>query len=216
MRRRTTNSAETPASTAPAAAAEASVVPTQDAPAGTYIEDGDLYGMSAEFETPEQLVEAAHRAYAAGYRQMDAYTPVHIEGLPEALGFRDFYVPSIMLAAGILGALGGFFFLVYCTMISYPLNIGGRPLWSWPSWVPITFECTVLCTAFTGVFGMFNLNRLPEPYHPMFDAPGFERCSSSRFFLGIEAADAEFDREKTRAFLETLGAYRVADVPLRK
>ena len=178
--------------------------------------DGELYGVSAEFASPEALVEAAQKAYDAGYRRMDGYSPLPVEGLSHALGHRDYYVPTIMLVCGTLGALAGFSFLVYCTMISYPMNIGGRPLWAWPSWIPITFECTVIGTAYSGVFGMFLLNRLPEPYHPMFDVPGFSRCSSSAFFLNIEASDSQFDQAETRAFLESIGGFNIADVRMRK
>jgi hypothetical protein len=221
MRRHTTNGEEATGAAPDPGRPSTGVVEGNLPPGGTdvaegYIEDGDLFGISAEFETAEQLLEAAQAAYNAGYRRMDAYTPLPVEGLSHALGHRDYYVPTIMLVCGTLGALCGFAFIVYCTMISYPMNIGGRPLWSWPSWIPITFECTVIGTAYSGVFGMFLLNGLPEPYHPMFEAPGFERASSSAFFLGIQADDREFDRAKTRAFLESLDGFNVADVRLRK
>jgi hypothetical protein len=175
-----------------------------------------LYGIIAEFEHAEDVVVAARRAYEAGYRRMDAYTPFPVEGLSEALGFRDHHVPLIMLAAGIIGCAGGFAFLHYCTTISYPLNIGGRPPLSWPYFIPITFECTVLLAALAGVFGMFLINGLPQPYHPVFDAQDFELATSSRFFLCIEHTDPQFDRAATRGFMESLGATKVSEVELRK
>jgi len=179
-------------------------------------EERFLYGISAEFTEAEHVVTAARRAYEAGHRRMDAYTPFPIEGLSEALGHHDHHVPWIMLVGGIAGCVGGFAFLSWAMGIDYPLNIGGRPLFSWPSWIPITFELTVLLSALSGIVGMFWLNGLPQPYHPMFDAPEFEKATSSRFFLCIEAEDPRFDREKTRQFMETLGAERVAEVELKK
>jgi hypothetical protein len=175
-----------------------------------------LYGLIAEFEQPEELVTAAPRTREAGYRQIDAYSPFPVEELSDALGFHDFAVPIIMLCGGIFGALGGFGLLYYCMVISYPLNIGGQPLSGWPIMVPITFECTVLLAAFAGVLAMFLLNRLPEPYHPVFDAPNFDKATSSRFFLCIESRDPNFDRAGTRQFMETFGAARVSEVELKK
>lgn len=175
-----------------------------------------LYGFIAEFEHAEEVVNAARRTHEAGYRQVDAYSPFPVEGLSEALGFRDHLVPFIMLAGGTLGAVGGFGLLYYCMVVSYPLNVGGHPLFGWPSYIPITFECTVLLSALFGVIGMCVLNGLPMPYHPVFDAPGFERATSSRFFLCIEARDPHFDHEETRRFMEGLGALQVSEVELRK
>jgi hypothetical protein len=175
-----------------------------------------LYGLIAEFEQPEELVTAARRTREAGYRQIDAYSPFPVEELSEALGFHDFWIPIIMLTGGLFGALGGFGLLFYCMVVSYPLNVGGQPLYGWPIYVPITFECTVLLAALSGVVGMFMLNRLPQPYHPVFDAPDFDKATSSRFFLCIEANDPHFDREGTRQFMETFGASRVSEVELKK
>jgi len=188
----------------------------REAGAGTAPEERFLYGIIAEFEHAHDVVVAADRSYQAGYRKMDAYTPLPVEGLSEALGFRDVYVPTMMLVAGILGCIGGFGLLYYCLGISYPLNIGGREIVSWPYYLPITFECTVLAAALTGVFGMIAINGLPQPYHPVFDAPDFELASSSRFFLCIEHTDPHFDRVETRRFMETLGAAKVSEVELRK
>ena len=175
-----------------------------------------LYGIMAEFDRAEDIVAASQRAHEAGYRRMDAYTPFPVEGLSESLGFRDHLVPLIMLIGGLLGCVGGFFLIYYCVVLAYPLNIGGRPLFRWPYWIPVTFECTVLFSALSGVIGMFILNGLPMPYHPVFDHPDFHRATSDRFFLCIEARDPRFDRRETREFMETLGALEVSEVELRK
>jgi hypothetical protein len=175
-----------------------------------------IYGLIAEFEDAHEIVHAANEVYDEGYRKMDAYTPLPVEGLPEALGFKDMYVPSMMLVAGIGGAFLGFFGLYYLLVYEYPMNIGGRPIFPWPMYLPITFELTVLCAALTGIFGMFAINGLPQPYHPVFDAPNFDRATSDRFFLCIEAKDPQFDLDETRRFLEGLGASRVSEVELRK
>jgi hypothetical protein len=183
-----------------------------------------LYGIIAEFEHPEQILRAAKAAYAAGYRKMDAYTPFAVEGLDEELGFRDYHIPWTMFVAGVLGAIGGFGLLYWTMAIAYPLNVGGRPLVSWPQYIPITFETTVLGAALAGVFGMFIYNGLPQPYHPVFDAPDFDRASSNRFFLCIENdhdprhpdRPAKFDRERTWEFLESLNPLKVAEVERRK
>jgi hypothetical protein len=175
-----------------------------------------LYGVIAEFAEAEAVVEAARRTHAAGYRRIDAYTPFPVEDLSEALGHRDHWVPLIVLIGGICGALTGFGLLLYSLGLSYPLNIGGRAIYGWPHYVPITFECTVLFASLAGVVGMCMLNGLPQPYHPVFDAPDFEKATSSRFFLCIEARDPKFDREGTRQFMETLGADKVAEVELKK
>lgn len=185
-------------------------------PAGPGAEEKFLYGLIAEFDHAQDVVAAARRTEEAGYRKMDAYSPFPVEGLPEALGFRDHFVPWIMLVGGILGGLGGFALLYYCMVVEYPLNIGGRPMFSWPMYIPITFECIVLLSALSGIVGMFMLNGLPQPYHPVFDAPNFTRASASSFFLCIEADDPNFDREETRRFLEGLGPVNVSEVELRK
>lgn len=175
-----------------------------------------LWGYMAEFDDAEEVVAAAHKARQAGYKRMDAYTPFPVEGLSEALGFRDHLVPLLMLIGGLLGCAGGFGLIYYCTIMAYPMNIGGRPLFAWPSFVPVTFECTVLVSALFGVLGMIVLNGLPQPYHPVFDHPDFDRATSDRFFLCIEARDPNFDPERTREFMESLGADNVSEVELRK
>lgn len=174
------------------------------------------YGLLAEFDDPHDLVHAARKTRDAGYTKIDGYSPLPVEGLSEALGQRDFLIPKIMLAGGALGGLGGFGFLYWTTAIDYPLNIGGRPLVAWPSWIPITFELTVLVAALSGIVGMFALNGLPQPYHPLFDAPNFDRASSDKFFLCVEATDAKYDLDETKAFLEGLGPVRVTEVMLKK
>lgn len=171
-----------------------------------------LYGMMAEFEEEEELVAATKRAYEAGYRQMDAYSPFPIEGLAEAMGSHWTAVPAIVLTGGIIGGLGGYFMEWFATVVDYPINVGGRPLHSWPAYIPITFELTVLVASIFALVGMLALNRLPEPYHPVFNAPGFDHASQDRFFLCIEASDPKFNKEAVRNFLETLKPRRVTEV----
>jgi len=172
-----------------------------------------IYGLLAEFATPDELVHAAHCARSEGYRSLDAYTPFPVEELSEALGFRRTRMPLVMFIGGLLGCVGGFFMQYYIAAISYPINIGGRPLNSWPAWIPITFELTVLISALSGVFGLLGLCGLPQPYHPLFNVPGFARATRDRFFLCVEATDPQFDRQATRQFLEGLHAKEVVEVP---
>lgn len=171
-----------------------------------------LYGMMAEFDTPEHLLDAAHRAFAEGFRKMDAYSPFPVEGLAEAIGFRRSRLPLIVLIGGIIGCVGGFYLQYWISVLDYPINVGGRPLNSWPSFIPVTFELTILAAALAAVFGLLALNRLPMPYHPVFNVERFEFASVNRFFLCIETRDPRFDSEKTRSFLEGLGAEGVYEV----
>lgn len=171
-----------------------------------------LYGLMAEFTKPEPLVAAAQKAYDAGYRKMDAYTPMPIQGLSEAIGFTSNSVPNIVFCGGLFGACGGFGLLWWISVIAYPHNVAGRPLNSWPAYIPITFECMVLVACFTAVICMLMLNGLPQPYHPVFNVPEFARASRDRFFLCIEADDPKFDHEGTRVFLESLDPLGVTEV----
>jgi hypothetical protein len=171
-----------------------------------------LYGLIAEFDKPENLLVAARRAYQEGYRRMDAYTPFPIEELAEAIGFHHTRLPFIVLMGGIFGAVAGFGLFYYTEVIDYPLNVGGKPFFSWPAFIPITFETTILFAALSAVLGMLALNGLPMPYHPVFNVPQFALATRDRFFLCIEARDPKFDREGTRKFLESLGAQEVSEV----
>jgi hypothetical protein len=166
----------------------------------------------AEFDRPEELRSAAQQAYADGYRRMDAYTPFPVEGLAEALGLHRTHLPLVVLLGGLAGCIGGFVLQYYAAVIDYPLNIGGRPLNSWPAFVPVTFEITILCAALAAVLGMLALNGLPMPYHPVFNVPRFALATRDHFFLCIEAADPRFDRQGTRQFLERVGSREITEV----
>lgn len=167
----------------------------------------------AKFASDGQILAAAESAYGHGYRKMDAFTPFPVEGLPAALGRKGTSIPLIVFVAGICGGLGGYFLQWYAMAVSYPLNIGGRPLNSWPAYIPVTFELTILSAAFGAILGMLALNKLPEPYHPVFDVPGFERASTDKFFLCIESRDPKFDLAETRRFLAILKPEAILEVP---
>jgi Alternative complex III, ActD subunit len=171
-----------------------------------------LYGLMAEFATAEELVEATKNAYAAGYRKMDAYAPMPVEGLPQALGTTSTLVSMLVFLAGICGCCFGFGLMWWITVIAYPHNVAGRALYSWPAYIPPTFEMTVLFASLTAVIGMLILNGLPQPYHPVFNVPRFQLASQSRFFLCIEAHDPRFSLPETKAFLEGLNPYEVSEV----
>ena len=172
----------------------------------------ESYGLMAEFSTHEELVHAAGKAYESGFRKMDGYAPFPVEGLAEALGKKT-RLPLLVLIGGIIGGLSAYYMQWDANVISYPINIGGRPLNSWPAFIPIVFELTVLAAALTGFFFSLGLSGLPEPYHPVFNVPEFERASQDRFFLCIEARDPKFDARQTREFLQSLNPLRVAEVP---
>ena len=170
-----------------------------------------IYGLMAEFDSPTTLVAAARRAREAGYRKMDAYSPFPIEELSEVLHHKD-RLPLLVLIGGVVGGTSGFLFQYWASAIDYPLNVGGRPLLSWPSFIPVTFEMTILVAAFVAVLGMLGLNGLPMPYHPVFNVPRFEYASRNRFFLCIESSDPLFDRVATGQFLEGLEPREVCEV----
>jgi ActD protein len=171
-----------------------------------------IYGLMAEFDDPATLLAATRHSYQEGYRRMDAYSPFPVEGLAEALGAGRKEVPLIVLLGGLVGCFGGFFMQYYIAVIYFPLNIGGRPLNSWPAFIPVTFELTVLVAALSAVFGLLALNGLPMPYHPTFNVPRFKSASRDRFFLCIEATDPKFDRYTTREHLLSLGPREVNEV----
>lgn len=174
--------------------------------------ESPIYGLVAEFSDPERVLHAAESAQKAGYKKMDAYSPFPVHGLAEAIGFKDILVPWIIFIMGVLGTLGGFALEIYCLAIDYPLNVGGRPLVSWPSFIPVAFETTILCASFGAVIGMLALNGLPRPYHSIFNTPRFELASQDKFFLCIESKDPLFDIERTEQFLESLGPDAVSIV----
>ena len=171
-----------------------------------------VYGLMAEFDDPMTLVQAAAQAREAGYRRMDAYSPFPIEELHEALGAHHTRLPLIVLIGGIVGCLGGYALQYWVSTMAYPLNIGGKPLHSWPAFIPVTFECTILVAALSAVLGMLALNGLPMPYHPVFNVTRFALASRNRFFLCIEETDPKFDLGETRRFLERLSAREVTTV----
>ena len=171
-----------------------------------------IYGVMAEFDNPTSLVNAAREARARGYRKMDAYSPFPIEALTEALHLPKSKLPLIVLIGGILGGLTGYLMQYYVTVIYFPINVAGRPLHSWPMYIVITFELTVLFAALSAVFGLLAVCGLPMPYHPCFNVPRFALASRNRFFLCIEARDPLFDRKATEEFLESLDAQEVSEV----
>jgi hypothetical protein len=171
-----------------------------------------LYGLLAEFESPEALLEAANKTRAAGYKRVDAFTPLPVEGLAEAVGFHHTKLPLVVLIGGVLGGIAGFAMQYYASVVSYPLIVAGRPLNSWPSFIPITFELTILGAAVACVFGMLAMNGLPTPYHPIFNVPRFALATRDRFFLLIKARDQQFDAVKTKQFMTELHAREVSEV----
>lgn len=171
-----------------------------------------LYGVMAEFSTPDDYVSALRKIRAAGYTCFDGYSPLPVHGASEAMGITGNPVSLMVLIGGILGGLGGFGLATWVSVAAYPINIGGRPLFSWPAFVPPVFETTVLLAALTAVFGMFAINGLPLHYHPVFNVPGFARASVDRFFVCIEATDPKFDLATAKSFLSGLGSSEVSEV----
>lgn len=175
-------------------------------------EPAGVYGLMAEYNTPGALLRATERVYAEGYSRFDAYTPTPIHGLAEAMGFHRSPVALVVLIGGLAGAAGGFALCYFMTALTYVHNVGGRPIFSWPAYIPITFETGVLTAAFCAVIGMLAMNGLPRPYHPVFNAPRFALATHDRFFLCIEAKDEKFDLDRTTALLLDTGATEVAVV----
>ena len=171
-----------------------------------------LYGLLAEFDSPTAIVNAARKAREAGYVKLDAYTPFPIHELDAALKLPRTILPWLVFAGGLTGLLGGFAMQYWMSAVDYPLNIGGRPLASWPAFVVPSYEMTILFASITAVVGMIALNGLPMPYHPLFNAPNFTNASADRFFLCIETKDEKFDAAVTRQFLEGLHPLGVTDV----
>lgn len=177
-----------------------------------HIESPKIHGLIAEFDDPESLLKAAHAAYQAGYRKVDAYSPFPIHGLSEAIGFKKTYVSLITLIGGLCGTCTAFCVQYFATVLHYPYMASGKPFNSWPSYMPITFELTILFGAFSALGSMLLLNGLPMPYHPIFNAKRFERASSDGFFLCIEADDSQYDAGRVREFLQGLSPVEVSEV----
>ena len=171
-----------------------------------------IWGLMAEFDSPADLVRACRAAREAGYRQMDAYTPFPMEAVFEALGLHRNAMPLLVLCGGLLGCVGGLGLCYWVSVVAYRLIVGGRPFFSLPAFIPVTFECTILAAALFAVLGMLALNGLPMPYHPVFNVASFAMASRDRFFLCIESADARFDREATQKFLEQFSPLSVSEV----
>ena len=171
-----------------------------------------LYGVIAEFDGPNELVHAARQTYEAGYRRINGYSPYPIEELSEAIGFTKTSLPLIVFIGGLIGGLSGFFMQYWIEVIDYPINVGGKPTNSWPAFIPITFEMTVLFAAFSAVLGMLILNKLPQPYHPVFNLPNFALATRDRFFLAVEANDPKFNHGEVVELLKSLNALAVNDV----
>src|SRR4029077_5487208 len=171
-----------------------------------------MFGLLAEFKHPEDLIECARRARAEGYRLVDGFSPFPVEHLAEELGSHHTKVPALALAGGLIGGIGGYLMQYLSAARFYPINVGGRPFLSWPMFVVVSFELTILFAGLFTVFGMLALNALPKPHHPVFAVPQFSLATDDAFFFYIEAIDPKFDEEKTRAFLQDLnpvGVYAV-------
>jgi hypothetical protein len=172
-----------------------------------------IYGLMAEFDSPSDLVAAARRTYEAGYKKIDAYTPFPVEELSEAIGFPKNGVALVVLIGGIIGCLSGYLMQWWIATVSYPVNVGGRPYHSWPSFIVVTFEMTILFSVLSAVFGMLALNGLPMPYHPVFNVPRFALATKDRFFLIVFSSDPKYSSIGTRTFLEGLNPRSISEVP---
>ena len=172
-----------------------------------------VYGIMAEFASAQDLVVAAERTHKAGYRKIDAYSPFPVEELADAIGFHKNNVPLVTLIGAMIGGISGYLMQYWIATMAYPVNVGGRPYHSWPSFIIVTFEMTILFGAISAVFGMLALNGLPMPYHPVFNVPRFAMASKDRFFLIVFASDPMYDAKGTRQFLESLGPLSISEVP---
>lgn len=172
-----------------------------------------IYGIMAEFDSPTSLVEAAHRTHDAGYQKVDAYSPFPVEGLAEAIGFHKNRVPLVVLIGGLIGGLTGYLMQYWIATVDYPINVGGKPYHSWPAFIIVTFEMTILCAGLSAVLGMLALNGLPMPYHPVFHVPRFALATKDRFFLIVFSSDPKYDAAGTRRFLEGLRPRSISEVP---
>jgi hypothetical protein len=172
-----------------------------------------IYGIMAEFDSPTDLVVAARRTYESGYHRIDAYSPFPIEELAEAIGFHHNSVPLVVLIGGLIGCVSGYYLQYWISVITYPINVGGRPLHSWPAFIVVTFEMSILCAGIAAVLGMLALNGLPMPYHPVFNVPRFAFATKDRFFLMVFSNDPKFNTVETRRFLETLAPRSISEVP---
>lgn len=175
--------------------------------------DASTYGLMAEFDSAQELVTAARKTHAAGYEKMDAYSPFPVEGLAEAIGFHKNSVAFVVLVGGIIGGLSGYALQYWVSTIAYPLNIGGRPYHSWPSFIIVTFEMTILFAGLAAAFGMLALNGLPQPYHPVFNVAEFAKASDNKFFLVVFSTDPKYDARRTREFLKGLAPRTISEVP---
>jgi hypothetical protein len=175
--------------------------------------EAPLFGLMAEFDDPNGLISAAKRAYAAGYRQIDTFSPYPIEEAWEAIGHHDRRMPLIVLAGGLTGLATGIGLQEWVHNLAYPINVAGKPLNSWPQFVPVTFELTILFAALAGVIGMILLNGLPMPYHPVFNVPRFAMATKDRFFLIVFSTDPKYSPTGTRQFLDSLGPRSISEVP---
>ncbi|HWZ82986.1 MAG TPA: DUF3341 domain-containing protein [Terriglobales bacterium] len=180
---------------------------------GTTALENPVYGLMAEFDSPQELLDAAHKTHSAGYKDIDAFSPFPVEGLADAIGFHKNAVALVVLICGIIGGLSGFLLQVYVAVITYPVNVGGRPNFSWPSFIIVTFELTILFGGISAAVGMLALNGLPMPYHPVFNVPAFSKASDNKFFLLVSSADPKFDAARTREFLKGLAPRAISEVP---
>jgi hypothetical protein len=171
------------------------------------------YGLMAEFESAQELVAAAHKTHAEGYRKVDAYSPFPIEGLAEAIGFHKNRVSLVVLIGGLIGLVSAYALQYWVAVITYPTNVAGKPYHSWPSFIIVTFELTILFGGLSAMIGMLALNGLPMPYHPVFNVPEFAKASDNKFFLVVFSSDPNYDAAATRSFLASLAPRMIAEVP---